>query len=150
MLTAISVTFLGTGGSVPNKFRNLPSVLIRRGPEVVLFDCGEGTQRQFLQAKAGVNRRMRIFISHLHGDHVFGLPGLIHSLSFMGRQRELEIVGPKGVAKLVTSVNSVVKLYSNFPNSDSRSQTWGHDQRSRVQRSCYVSEAFYPMPSVCI
>ncbi|MGA2628500.1 MAG: ribonuclease Z [Candidatus Bathyarchaeia archaeon] len=115
MLTAISVTFLGTGGSVPNKFRNLPSVLIRRGAEVLLFDCGEGTQRQFLQARAGVNRRMRIFISHLHGDHVFGLPGLIHSLSFMGRQRELEIVGPKGVAKLVTSVNSVVKLYSNFP-----------------------------------
>ena len=112
---SVSVTFLGTGGSVPNKFRNLPSVLVRRGPELLLFDCGEGTQRQFLYARAGINRKMRIFISHLHGDHVFGLPGMIHSLSFMGRTRELEIVGPKGIAKLVTSVNNVVKLYSHFP-----------------------------------
>jgi ribonuclease Z len=111
----ISVTFLGTGGSVPSKFRNLPSVLVRRGPEVMLFDCGEGTQRQFLEAKAGTNRRMRIFISHMHGDHVFGLPGLLHSLSFMGRTTALEIIGPKGIVELVTSVNRVVKLYSRFP-----------------------------------
>jgi len=82
---------------------------------LLLFDCGEGTQRQFLQAKAGTNRKMRIFISHLHGDHVFGLPGLLHSLSFMGRTRELEIIGPKGIAQFVTSVNRVVKLYSEFP-----------------------------------
>jgi ribonuclease Z len=81
----------------------------------MLFDCGEGTQRQFLQARAGTNRKMRIFISHLHGDHVFGLPGLLHSLSFMGRTRELEIIGPKGIAEFVTSVNRVVKLYSRFP-----------------------------------
>jgi ribonuclease Z len=111
---SVSVTFLGTGGSVPSKFRNLPSVLIRRGPELLLFDCGEGTQRQFLQAKAGTNRKMRILISHLHGDHVFGLPGMLHSLSFMGRTRELEIVGPKGIAELVTDVNRVVKFYANF------------------------------------
>ncbi len=81
----------------------------------MLFDCGEGTQRQFLQARAGTNRKMRIFISHMHGDHVFGLPGLLHSLSFMGRTRELEIIGPKGIAELVTSVNRVVPLYSRFP-----------------------------------
>jgi ribonuclease Z len=112
---SVSVTFLGTGGSVPSKYRNLPSVLLRRGPEVLLFDCGEGTQRQFLQAKAGTNRKMRIFISHLHGDHLFGLPGLLHSMSFMGRTRELEIVGPKGVAQFINSVNRVVKLYSEFP-----------------------------------
>lgn len=112
---SLSVTFLGTGGSVPSKFRNLPSVLIRRGPEVLLFDCGEGMQRQFLQARAGTNRKMRIFISHMHGDHVFGLPGLLHSLSFMGRTRELDIIGPKGIAEFVTSINRVVKLYSRFP-----------------------------------
>jgi len=112
---SLSVTFLGTGGSVPNKFRNLPSVLVRRGPEVLLFDCGEGTQKQFLQAKAGTNRKMRIFISHMHGDHLFGLPGMLHSLSFMGRTRELEIVGPKGIVQFVRSVNQVVRLYSQFP-----------------------------------
>lgn len=112
---SVSVTFLGTGGSVPSKFRNLSSVLLRRGPELLLFDCGEGTQRQFLQAKAGTNRKMRVFISHLHGDHVFGLPGLLHSLSFMGRTRELEIFGPRGIAQFINSVNRVVKLHSQFP-----------------------------------
>jgi len=111
----ISVTFLGTGGSVPSKHRALPSVLVRRGPELLLFDCGEGTQRQFLQAKAGTNRKMRIFISHLHGDHMFGLPGMLHSLSFMGRTRELEIYGPRGIVDFVSSVNRVVKFYSQFP-----------------------------------
>jgi ribonuclease Z len=82
---------------------------------VFLFDCGEGTQRQFLQARAGINRKMRIFISHMHGDHVFGLPGLLHSLSFMGRTSRLEIFGPKGIIDFVTSVNRAVKLYSQFP-----------------------------------
>jgi len=88
---------------------------VRRGPELFLFDCGEGTQRQFLQARAGINRKTRIFISHLHGDHVFGLPGMLHSLSFMGRSRELEIIGPRGIIEFVTSVNRVVKLYNRFP-----------------------------------
>jgi ribonuclease Z len=114
---SVTVILLGTGGSVPSKFRNLPSVLLRRGPELLLFDCGEGTQRQFMQAKAGTNRKMRIFISHMHGDHVFGLPGLLHSLSFMGRTRELEIVGPKGISQLIKSVNKAVKFYAEFPLS---------------------------------
>jgi len=111
---SVSVTFLGTGGSVPNKFRNLPSVLIRRGPEVLLFDCGEGTQRQFIQARAGINRKMRVFITHMHGDHLFGLPGMLHSLSFMGREKELEIFGPEGIAQFVKSVNRAVRLYCPF------------------------------------
>jgi ribonuclease Z len=112
---SVSVVFLGTGGSVPNEFRNLPSVLVRRGAELLLFDCGEGTQKQFLRARAGINRKMRIFISHLHGDHLFGLPGMLHSLSFMGRTRELEIIGPRGIVDFVKSVNRVVKFYSQFP-----------------------------------
>ncbi|MGA3298209.1 MAG: MBL fold metallo-hydrolase, partial [Candidatus Bathyarchaeia archaeon] len=111
----ISVTFLGTGGSVPSKQRALSSVLVRRGPELLLFDCGEGTQRQFLQAKAGTNRKMRILISHMHGDHLFGLPGMLHSLAFMGRTRELEIYGPKGIIEFIRSINRVVKFYSLFP-----------------------------------
>ncbi len=88
---------------------------MRRGSELLLFDCGEGTQKQFLQAKAGINRKMRIFISHLHGDHLFGLPGMLHSLSFMGRTQELEIVGPRGIIQFVRSVNRVVRLYPQFP-----------------------------------
>ena len=112
---SVSVTFLGTGGSVPSKHRMLPSVLIRRGPELLLFDCGEGTQRQSLGARAGINRKMRIFISHLHGDHVFGLPGMLHSLAFMGRTRELQIYGPRGLADFISAVNDAVKFYAQYP-----------------------------------
>jgi len=112
----LTVTFLGTGGSVPTRFRNLPSVLLRTGPDLLLFDCGEGTQKQFLQTRAGMNRKMRIFISHLHGGHVFGLPGMLHSLAFMGRTRELEIYGPKGIHQLVSGINNIVKFNAiQFP-----------------------------------
>ncbi len=63
-----------------------------------------------------MNRKMRIFISHLHGDHVFGLPGMLHSLAFMGRTRTLEIFGPKGIHQLVSSINAIVKFNSTqFP-----------------------------------
>jgi len=131
---SVSVTFLGTGGSVPSKYRMLPSVLIRRGPELMLFDCGEGTQRQFLQAKAGINRKMRIFISHLHGDHVFGLPGMLHSLAFMGRTRELEIYGPRGITDFVSAVNNSVKFYAQYPLTvkEVRAGTVVNDQEYKV------------------
>lgn len=62
-----------------------------------MFDCGEGTQRQMQKVKIGFNRPMKIFITHLHGDHVLGLPGLIQSMSFLGRDKPLEIYGPKGL-----------------------------------------------------
>jgi ribonuclease Z len=129
---SVSVTFLGTGGSVPSKQRALSSVLIRRGPELLLFDCGEGTQRQFLQAKAGTNRKMRILISHMHGDHLFGLPGLLHSLAFMGRTRELEVYGPKGINEFIRSVNRVVTFYSRFPLSV-----------REVRAGCVIDESDY-------
>jgi len=63
-----------------------------------------------------MNRKMRIFISHLHGDHVFGLPGMLHSLAFMGRTRELEVFGPKGIHQFVSGINATVKFNSTqFP-----------------------------------
>lgn len=111
----MKVIFLGTGGSVPTKMRDLPSVLIRRDADLLMFDCGEGTQRRFLLSRAGFNRRMRIFITHMHGDHVLGLPGMLHSMSFMGRTRELEIYGPKGIADFVEAVSRTVRFRSLFP-----------------------------------
>src|SRR6266581_339213 len=77
MPSGIEVVFLGTGGSLPTKGRGLPSVAIRRDGELLLFDCGEGTQRQMMHAGLGFNRPTSTFISHLHGDHLLGLPGLV-------------------------------------------------------------------------
>jgi len=108
-------TFLGTGGSVPTKKRNLPSFAVRTNGGLVMFDCGEGTQKQFLIAKLGFNREMKILISHMHADHILGLPGLLHSMSFMGRTRDLEIYGPRGIDEFVKCTTETVMFRSMFP-----------------------------------
>ena len=111
----MKVTFLGTGGSVPTKKRNLPSLAVRTDGGLVMFDCGEGTQKQFLIAKLGFNREMRILISHMHADHILGIPGILHSMSFMGRSRDLEIYGPTGICEFVKCTTETVKFRPMFP-----------------------------------
>ena len=110
----MKVTFLGTGGSVPTKKRNLPSLAVRTDGGLVMFDCGEGTQKQFLIAKLGFNREMRILISHMHADHILGIPGLLHSMSFMGRSRDIEIYGPPGISEFVKCTAETVKFSPIF------------------------------------
>ena len=110
----MELIFLGTGGSMPTKYRGLPSVVIRRGPELLMFDCGEATQRQMSAAKIGFNKKMNIFISHMHGDHVLGLPGLFQSMSFLGREKKIEIFGPDGIAEFIEGVNNTVKFNQRF------------------------------------
>jgi ribonuclease Z len=111
----VKVTFLGTGGSVPTTKRNLPSLAVRTNGGLVMFDCGEGAQKQFLIAKLGFNREMRILISHMHADHILGIPGILHSMSFMGRSRGLEIYGPPGIAEFVKCTTETVKFRPMFP-----------------------------------
>jgi len=95
------ITFLGTGGSMPSKDRGASGVVVRRGRELLMFDCGEGTQRQMVKAGIGFQRPMRVFITHLHGDHVLGLPALLQSMSLMRREKKLHIYGPEGLVKFV-------------------------------------------------
>ena len=90
----LKVVFLGTSGSMPTTERGSSSVVVKRGRELLMFDCGEGTQRQMLGAHIGFQRSMKILISHLHGDHVLGLPGLLQSMSLMRREKPLHIYGP--------------------------------------------------------
>lgn len=97
----MEILFLGTGGSVPTPERNTLAIAVRTGQEMVLFDCGEGTQRQFMRSAFSYMKLERIFISHLHGDHFLGLMGLVQSMNFSGRDRPLEIYGPKGIGEVV-------------------------------------------------
>ena len=90
------VTFLGTGSAIPTAKRNHPAVLLEYNGETILFDCGEGTQRQFRVAKINPCKIDKIFISHWHGDHILGLPGLLQTLDMNGFNKELKIYGPKG------------------------------------------------------
>lgn len=101
------VVFLGTGGSWPSPQRNVAAVAVRIGPEVVLFDCGEGTQRQLMKSTVSFMKIDRIFITHFHGDHFLGLPGLIQSMALNDRKEPLDIYGPSGTEALVESLLSL-------------------------------------------
>src|SRR3970040_1043412 len=88
--------FLGTSGSWPTPKRNVSASASKRGPGVLLFDCGEGTQRQFTLSKLSFIQVSRVFLTHFHGDHFLGLPGMVQSMSMNGRERELLVYGPQG------------------------------------------------------
>ena len=95
----MQLTFLGTSSMVPTKERNQIAVFLSYGSEGILFDCGEGTQRQFKLAGISLTKVTKILISHWHGDHVLGLPGLMQSLSSTEYNSTLEIYGPSGTKK---------------------------------------------------
>ena len=92
----MQVTFLGTSSGVPTRGRNVSAVALRlpQRAELWLFDCGEGTQHQFLRSELRVSQLRRIFITHMHGDHVFGLPGLLASLGLAGTCSGIDLYGP--------------------------------------------------------
>ncbi len=102
------LTFLGTAASVPTRGRGTAATLIARGGERWLFDCGEGTQRQFLRSGLGLVDVDLVFLTHLHGDHILGLPGLIKTYGLRGRERPLRVVGPRGLRELVDRLGPVI------------------------------------------
>jgi ribonuclease Z len=95
-----SVFFAGTAGSLPSQRRGLPALLIRRGGDRILVDCGEGTQRQLLRS-IGLTELDEIFITHLHSDHWLGLPGMLKTFDLRGRDTPLYVYGPRGVSELI-------------------------------------------------
>jgi ribonuclease Z len=110
----VDLIFLGTGGSVPTPLRNASSTALRRGGEVILFDCGEGTQRQLMMSSASFMRIRHIFITHLHGDHFLGLPGLVQSMNFSGRTESLAVHGPEGMVDTLSRALSLGFYDMNF------------------------------------
>ncbi len=97
----MEVFFLGTGAAAPTGKRRSPSIVIRRKGELIMLDAGEGTQFQLAKAKLGFCRPMKIIISHLHGDHVLGVPGLLQSMDLFERKEELRIYGPRNLKNFV-------------------------------------------------
>jgi ribonuclease Z len=95
----LDVLFVGTAGSAPSARRSLPATLVRRGGERLLFDCGEGTQRQ-LTRSIGLVELEEVFITHFHADHVLGLPGMVKTFNLRGRERPLTVYGPPGLERL--------------------------------------------------
>src|SRR3954465_13768401 len=89
----LSLFFAGTAGSVPSARRGLPALLLRRGGDTILFDCGEGTQRQLIRS-VGLPDLTHVFLTHFHADHWLGLPGMLKSFELRDRDRPLTVLGP--------------------------------------------------------
>jgi ribonuclease Z len=107
----LSLFFAGTGGSVPGARRGLPAVLVRRGGDRLLFDCGEGTQRQLMRS-VGLVDIDSVFITHFHADHWLGLPGMLKSFALREREQPLTVYGPNGLRDLMGTLRSV---YGRLP-----------------------------------
>ncbi|MCW2968368.1 MAG: rnz [Solirubrobacteraceae bacterium] len=102
----LSLFFAGTAGSVPSARRGLPAVLLRRGGDAMLFDCGEGTQRQLVRS-VGLPDVSHVFLTHFHADHWLGLPGMLKSFELRDRDRPLTVLGPPGTQQLMEAVRFV-------------------------------------------
>jgi ribonuclease Z len=111
----IKVVVLGSGGTIPNLSRNLPAMAIQCDGDLFLFDCGEGTQIQLLKAQLSFGKIEGIFISHLHGDHVMGLPGLLMTMGQVPREQPLLIAGPPGLQDFVEGNRRSLGFQFQFP-----------------------------------
>ena len=107
----IEVIPLGTGSALPSKERHYSATVVEHNNSLFLFDCGEGTQFQFLHAELRPTRLAAIFITHLHGDHYFGLPGLLSTLGLLGHEMKLTIVGPRGLQTFLEAIPSRMKAH---------------------------------------
>ncbi len=112
---SLRVIFLGTAGSVPTPKRSLPAILVQRKGDQLMFDCGEGVQRQMMKAKTGFHKKMKVFISHMHGDHVLGLPGILQTMALLDRERKLEVYGPSGIKRFIEAIKETVQFVLTFP-----------------------------------
>jgi ribonuclease Z len=103
----MEIIFLGTSSAIPTNHRNHSSIALKGFGEILLFDCGEGTQRQMTRARLSPMKINKIFITHFHGDHILGLPGMIQSMAFRGRTEPLDIYGPPGLFVLVENMKNL-------------------------------------------
>ena len=112
---SLRVVFLGTSGSVPTLKRSLPSVVLQSSREQIMFDCGENVQRQMMHVKVSFHRKMKVLITHLHGDHVLGLPGLLQTMALMDRKEPVKIYGPLGIKEFLICTKETLNFGLTFP-----------------------------------
>ncbi|MCR8658589.1 ribonuclease Z [Paenibacillus endoradicis] len=114
----MELLFLGTSAGMPIRGRNVTSIALRISQyngSFWMFDCGEGTQHQLLHTSLKLSRLNKLFITHLHGDHIYGLPGLLSSRSSLGGTESLDIYGPPGLRELVETNLRITETHLNYP-----------------------------------
>jgi ribonuclease Z len=113
----VQITFLGTSSGVPTRARNVSSIALNlpQRAEVWLFDCGEATQHQLLRCDVKISQIRRIFVTHLHGDHIFGLMGLLATYGMAGSPDRIDIYGPKGLDEYLRACQKYSYTHFNYP-----------------------------------
>ncbi|MDT3665067.1 ribonuclease Z [Cronobacter dublinensis] len=114
----MELTFLGTSAGLPSTTRNVTAIVLNpqnNQSGLWLFDCGEATQHQMLRASANPGKIEKIFITHLHGDHIFGLPGLLCSRSMAGCETPLEVYGPQGIKEFIETALRLSGSWTSYP-----------------------------------
>ncbi len=166
-MARMTVVFLGTSSAAPTKDRGLPAIAIQREGELVILDCGEGVQREILGLGMGLNRETTILITHLHGDHVTGLLGLLQTMGLARRTRPLTIVAPSPLLKWLKLTYKTLQIGPSFeirfvpsrPGLELRTQSFifrAARADHSVESYCYTVEelprpgVFYPEKAVAL
>ena len=132
----MKLTILGCYAATPRTLTHPTSQILEIKNHMFLIDCGEGTQMQLREHKIKFSRISHIFISHLHGDHFFGLPGLISTFRLLGREKEMHIYGPKGIKEAITLLLKLGDSWTNFP-------LIFHELSSRKSQCIYEDEKVF-------
>lgn len=111
----MKLVLLGTSAAQPTEKRNLSCTCLQREKEILMFDAGEGIQVSFLKSGLGWNKKMKIFVTHLHGDHCIGILGLLQTMTLQHRDQPLEIYGPKGIDEFISSNIKLLNFGLSFP-----------------------------------
>jgi ribonuclease Z len=140
------VTFLGTSSAAPTDKRGLPAIAIRREGQIIIMDCGEGVQRQVSASGIGLGKEMAILVTHLHGDHVTGLLGLLQTMSMAQRRKPLDIVGPAKLLKWLQVTSELLHIGLTFPIRFSKARQGTvlrlKDFRVKATRALHSIEAY--------
>ena len=142
----MKLIFLGTGGSIPTPKRGLPAIAVRREGELLLFDCGEGTQSQMARVGLSPLKLDTIFITHLHGDHFLGLAGLVQTMSLQDRKRKLEVFCPWGEGERIESYLRIPHYTLAF-EVEVRELKPGDEVKRKGYR-ILTSDVDHPVPSI--
>jgi ribonuclease Z len=142
----MQLVFLGTSSGAPTVQRGLSSIALTRGPELLLFDAGEGMQRNFIKAGLGMNKKMKIFITHMHADHCVGLLGLLQTLELQGREKSIDIYGEPRLEEFLRENMRIIGFRLTFDIIVRKLEKEGVVVRERdYQVSC--CQALHSVPS---